>query len=69
MNRIEAVRALRKGTLSTDVFNAHTPYPFRVNVRSVGGAVFSHLSCHPAESKVRLAPRQILSFIKRNYPA
>jgi hypothetical protein len=74
MNRIQAVRALRQGTLSTPVFNQHTPYPFKVNVSMDGmGRVYSHLSyhphLHPTANRVRLSFYQVLSFIRRNYPA
>lgn len=68
MNRTEAIKVLRGGQLSTDVFNTSTPYPFRVIVRAVNGRAMSHLSYHPTASQVRLSPLQLLSFIKRNFP-
>lgn len=68
MNRTDAIRSLRSQTLRTEQFNCSTPYPFHVQVRRECGGIYSYLSYHPSQSRLRLNARQLLSFIRRNFP-
>lgn len=68
MTRLEAAKLLRFGRLTSAVFNHHAPFPFAIHLESeYNGKVYSAISYHN-KFRVKLNPKQVLAFIKRNYP-
>lgn len=73
LTRTQAAQALRAGmSLKTADFSVAdlnaVCYTFHVVLRYNADGVTSILSYHPNVSKLHLNPRQVLSFIRRNYP-